>query len=267
MADDLNDEWWLNQQQEENEHKPSDAGILVLSESELAEEEGRSCKRKSEEGQKESKKKRKRKKITDELKQTGIKSGEPLDLMMALKKNFENKLSASEWDEVSLEEDHFFECNTDSLQPSIYLKQILPKWQKMLKKKKDLKPGSPMILVVASSAVRSVELIREINSFKGDNAKTAKLFAKHFKIEDHKKFLKKAVIQIGVGTPNRLNALLNSGALKLKSLNALILDWNWRDVKSHRLIDIPEVRTDLMSLFRTFFSKQVKDRQCQIGLL
>lgn len=58
--------------------------------------------------------------------------------------------------------DHFFECNTDSLQPSIYLKQILPKWQKMLKKKKDLKPGSPMILVVASSAVRSVELIRWI---------------------------------------------------------------------------------------------------------
>lgn len=38
-------------------------------------------------------------------------------------------------------------------------------------------------------------------------------FSFSFQIEDHKKFLKKAVIQIGVGTPNRLNVLLNSGKL------------------------------------------------------
>lgn len=30
MADDLNDEWWLNQEQEENEHKPSDDGSKIL---------------------------------------------------------------------------------------------------------------------------------------------------------------------------------------------------------------------------------------------
>ncbi|XP_014782108.1 protein CMSS1 [Octopus bimaculoides] len=268
MADDLDEEWWLNNQDEPQNHS-DDGRFVKLTEDEAKEnEKDVPVKRKLTESSNSNKKRKwKRRKITEELKQNAPKQGEAKDVMAAIQKHCEAKLTAADWEQMKLDSDHFFDSNTDSLRPSIYLKLVLPKWSKMLKKKKDLKAGCPLVLIIASSAIRSVELIREIAPFKGEGTKTAKLFAKHFKLKEQTEFLSKTVIHIGVGTPNRINALLTNGALKLKTVNAVVIDWNWRDVKSHRLVDIPEVFSDLMVLFKTFLCQHLQENQCKIGLM
>lgn len=140
---------------------------------------------------------------------------------------------------------------------------------------------------------------RQLTTFKGA-AKAIKLFAKHIKvmamveynehlncaqrhvfsavcllsvqIEEQVKLLQKGVTHIGVGTPARINALIEKGrcgdeyvtvklksiwclwknlicfvfflsaeGLSLRALRYLVLDWNWRDQKLRRMADIPEV--------------------------
>lgn len=52
----------------------------------------------------------------------------------------------------------------------------------------------------------------------------AKLFAKHFKVEEQQKLLDSTVVGIASGTPNRLNKLANLDSLKLDRLRLLVLD-------------------------------------------
>ncbi|GAB1605253.1 protein CMSS1-like [Argonauta hians] len=267
MADDLDDEWWLNNQSEKIQDSVEKQIVKITEDEAKENEEEYSGKRKlNESSNKTNKRKWKRRKITEELKQATPRQGEAKDMLDAIQKHCEAKLTAQHWQHMKIENDHFFECNVDALRPCTYLKLILPKWSKMLKKKNS-KPGCPLVLIIASSAIRSVELIREIAPFKGDGAKTAKLFAKHFKLKDQTEFLSKTVIHIGVGTPNRINALLENGSLKLKCVSGVVLDWNWRDVKSHRILDIPEVFSDLMTLFQSSLSQHLQDNQCKVGLM
>ncbi|KAH0624997.1 hypothetical protein JD844_032987 [Phrynosoma platyrhinos] len=63
-------------------------------------------------------------------------------------------------------------------------------------------------------------------------------------IQEQVKKLEQGVIHVGVGTPGRIRALIEQDGLSLKSLKYLILDWNWRDQKLRRLIDIPEVKSN-----------------------
>ncbi|KAG7270267.1 hypothetical protein CRUP_031969 [Coryphaenoides rupestris] len=54
-------------------------------------------------------------------------------------------------------------------------------------------------------------------------------------VEEQVKLLQKGVTHIGVGTPGRLQALIERDeGLTLQSLSYLVLDWNWRDQKSHQ---------------------------------
>lgn len=79
------------------------------------------------------------------------------------------------------------------------------------------------------------------------------------------KLLQKGVRHVGVGTPGRISALIERGTcgrefisllrcprfshsnivstegLTLQALRYLVLDWNWRDQKLRRMVDIPEV--------------------------
>ena len=54
---------------------------------------------------------------------------------------------------------HFGYCNDLSHTANSYLNQILPKWQKALKNASDT-PGSPMLLIVSSAALRATQLNR-----------------------------------------------------------------------------------------------------------
>ncbi|CAJ0963468.1 unnamed protein product [Ranitomeya imitator] len=123
---------------------------------------------------------------------------------------------------------------------------VCPKWSKLSKNHKEKK--SVILLVVCSSALRTLELIKLTNAFKGDT-KIMKLFAKHLKIKDQIKWLENNVIHLGVGTPERIKALIEQDGLSLQSLKYLVLDWNWRDKKQRRMVDIPEVMRSFAFLY------------------
>lgn len=61
-------------------------------------------------------------------------------------------------------------------------------------------------------------------------ARIGKLFAKHLKQAEQEAMLASTVMHLGVGTPNRLLKLAQSGALKLDRLQYIVLDVQ-QDVK------------------------------------
>uniref|UniRef100_A0A3B4A7I3 Cms1 ribosomal small subunit homolog n=1 Tax=Periophthalmus magnuspinnatus TaxID=409849 RepID=A0A3B4A7I3_9GOBI len=191
------------------------------------------------------KRKRKKKTITDVLAAAEPKSGCPADLQNVVTKYFSDKLSVIEQEELQLKDSCFLTCNDLTHSLSSYLKQICPKWAKI--QKQHTQKSSAVILIVCSSALRTIELIKQLTTFKGE-AKVLKLFAKHIKVKyEQVKLLQKGVTHIGVGTPGRISALIEKG-LNLQALRYIVLDWNWRDQKLRRMVDIPEIKLDLMNL-------------------
>ena len=100
---------------------------------------------------------------------------------------------------------------------------------------------------------------------KASTAKIAKLFAKHFKIEEQIDFLGREAIHIGVGTPNRLLALVEQGHLKLDNLELVVIDTE-RNPKRFNIFDLQEVRTDLFSFLGTYISPLMKNGNTRVGL-
>ncbi|KAM9320352.1 protein CMSS1 [Gastrophryne carolinensis] len=188
---------------------------------------------------------RKKKTITDVLATSAPKAGTPEDLQTLLEQHYKKTRSVIEMEELRLPDNAFVKANDLSHTLSSYLKEICPKWAKLLKNHQEKK--SALILVVCSSAHRTLELIKLVNSFKGDT-KVMKLFAKHIKLKDQIKLLEKSVVHLGIGTPGRIKALIEQEGLSLQSLKFLVLDWNWRDQKLRRMADIPEVKKEMVEL-------------------
>ncbi|OBZ90394.1 Protein CMSS1 [Choanephora cucurbitarum] len=124
--------------------------------------------------------------------------------------------------------------------------------------------ASPVALIITHSAIRSVDLVRGLKDF-ASTAKIAKLFAKHFKIEEQIDFLGREAIHIGVGTPNRLLALVEQGHLKLDNLELVVIDTE-RNPKRFNIFDLQEVRTDLFSFLGTYISPLMKNGNTRVGL-
>ncbi|GAA6025330.1 hypothetical protein JCM11491_000394 [Sporobolomyces phaffii] len=114
--------------------------------------------------------------------------------------------------------------------------------------------GSPRIIVLSGAALRVADLCRQVKSFKvkqkdGNVIDVGKLFAKHFKLNEHAEYLEKTYVGIAVGTPNRIEKLLNeTDSLKLTHLSHLILDTTHLDAKKRSLMDLPDARGDLFKL-------------------
>jgi len=45
----------------------------------------------------------------------------------------------------------------------------------------------------------------------------AKLFAKHFKLEEHAEYLRRTLVSAGVGTPGRLGRLLSETGMQFRA--------------------------------------------------
>uniref|UniRef100_H2YF06 Uncharacterized protein n=1 Tax=Ciona savignyi TaxID=51511 RepID=H2YF06_CIOSA len=125
---------------------------------------------------------------------------------------------------------------------------------------------SPLIIVVCGNALRASKLNTEAKMFKGKEAKSIKLFARHFKIDDQMKLLRENVIHFAVATPERLRSLLQQDGISLAHTRAVVIDWNWRDVKMKRLIDVREARSSLMSLLKDHVIPACKKYHVKIGL-
>ncbi|XP_047226056.1 protein CMSS1 isoform X2 [Girardinichthys multiradiatus] len=209
------------------------------------------------------KRKRKKKTITDILATSEPKPGSAADLQDLVTQYFSDKRSVIELEDLKLQNSSFLSSNDLTHTLSSYLKQVCPKWAKI--QKQHTEKSSVVILIVCSSALRTIDLIKQLTAFKGE-AKAVKLFAKHIKIEEQVKLLQKGITHIGVGTPGRISALIEKEGLNLQALKYLIVDWNWRDQKLRRMLDIPEIKLDFMKLLESGVLTACKEDKVKIGL-
>ncbi|KIK93511.1 hypothetical protein PAXRUDRAFT_510420 [Paxillus rubicundulus Ve08.2h10] len=130
--------------------------------------------------------------------------------------------------------------------------EVIPVLHKRLSQRSKA-PGTPTLLFIAGAALRVADVTRVLKDerLRGDKGgDVAKLFSKHFKLEEHVSYLRRSKIGSAVGTPGRIGKLLcePGGALALSQLTHIILDISFQDAKKRSLLDIPETREQV---FRT----------------
>ncbi|KAA0715712.1 Protein CMSS1 [Triplophysa tibetana] len=292
MADDLGDEWWTHgdnsgpSETDEDTQPPTEEqqnkSTSKKRKSEKPTQENTKKKKKKETDQKEcfitqerseekgdkesnTKKKRRKKKktITDVLASAEPVPGSPADLRSLLKSHYSQTRSVIEQEELTLPDSCFLNINDLTHTLSSYLKEVCPKWAKIQKQHTETR--SIVLLIVCGSALRTIDLIKQIGAFKGE-AKVQKLFARHIKLDDHIKVLGKGVTHIGVGTPGRIAALLEKEGLTMQGMRYLIFDWNHRDQKQRRMVDITEVKTDLLKIMDLGLVQSCREGSAKIGL-
>jgi len=129
-----------------------------------------------------------------------------------------------------------------------FIAKVLPTLRTRLSQKSKSK-GAPTLIFVTGAALRVADVTRvlkdrKLRGEKGDEV--AKLFARHFKLEEHVTYLKRTRVGAAVGTPGRIGKLLcETDALTLSALTHIILDVTFRDAKKRNLLDIPDTRDDV----------------------
>lgn len=143
-----------------------------------------------------------------------------------------------------------------------YLKSGVVSSFKRLKKWKTEK--SPMVIIMCISALRAVEILKDISSL---NIRAAKLFAKHMNLSDQVSMLKSNSYPIAVGTPNRLLKLFDTteeggsdgGALSLDHTELIIIDC-FEDKKKFTVCTMNDTAPDLMKFILDAVVPQMKKR-------
>lgn len=125
--------------------------------------------------------------------------------------------------------------------------------------------GAPIVLIVARTAIRCVELIKHLMTFR-KFAHFASLFAKHKKASEQLKFLQEYHCQLAIGTPNRIREMFDAGALKGDRLKLIVFDAQM-DAKAVSVLDAFETRTELLHLYKDFFMPLVSKDQTKFALL
>jgi protein CMS1 len=104
--------------------------------------------------------------------------------------------------------------------------------------------GAPTLLFISSAALRVTDVARRLKArqLRGEKAwcacaqctrslltlvpqggDVAKLFAKHFKVEDHVRYLKTTKLSAAAGTPDRIGKLLELGMRAFPAHGHLLL--------------------------------------------
>ncbi|KAI5479298.1 DEAD/DEAH box type DNA/RNA helicase [Pseudohyphozyma bogoriensis] len=160
------------------------------------------------------------------------------------------KLSAIEKDDLRITESMILDTSevTDRTTLAGFIRSAVPTLPSTLAKPPK-KPGSPRVIVVAGAALRVADLCREVKTYKTKEIDVAKLFAKHFKLQEHVEYLNKTKVGVAVGTPNRIGKLLaETESLQLTHLSHLVLDVSHLNSKNQSLMDMFECREDLFKL-------------------
>ncbi|KAM0325181.1 hypothetical protein ACHAQA_007720 [Verticillium albo-atrum] len=117
--------------------------------------------------------------------------------------------------------------------------------------------GTPHTIIVAGAGLRAADLVRATRKFQSADSTVSKLFAKHMKVEEQVKFLKNQRTGIAVGTPARLMALVDNGALSLGKLERIVVDASHIDQKKRGVMDMKET---MLPLAQWLTRKEFKDR-------
>ncbi|TYH49712.1 hypothetical protein ES332_D10G155000v1 [Gossypium tomentosum] len=126
-----------------------------------------------------------------------------------------------------------------------------------------IEAGSPAVLVVAPSALRSIELLRGMRTLTKE-CHAVKLFSKHMKIDEQVSLLMNRV-NIASGTPSRIKKLIDIEALGLSRLSVLLVDIH-TDVKGYSLLTLPQVRDEFWDLYKNYFHQQLVKGDLRICL-
>ncbi|KAB0399752.1 hypothetical protein E2I00_010884, partial [Balaenoptera physalus] len=106
---------------------------------------------------------------------------------------------------------------------------VCPKWVKLRKNHSENK--SVLMLIICGSAIRALELISNIMI--------------HFK---------------------KVFQTASTGGLNLNPLKFLVFDWNWRDQKLRRMMDIPEIRKEVFEILEMGVLSLCKSESLKLGL-
>ncbi|KAL5529067.1 hypothetical protein ACEPAG_5041 [Sanghuangporus baumii] len=163
-----------------------------------------------------------------------------------------SKLSSVELDDMRIPENAIVDTSAwtaprtlDQL-PDFIAKMVPTLKTRLAQKSKD--NSAPTLLFISGAALRVADATRILKSktLRGDKGgDVAKLFARHFKLEEHVAYLKRAKIGSAVGTPGRIGKLLCEGALLTSALTHIILDVTYKDAKKRSMLDIPETRDEI----------------------
>lgn len=241
-------------------------------------ESGRSNKRKAEESISEAKtpkKKRKRRKITDEdifdeelglnLSIGEMDSQLLVDYVAQRIKRFEPNLSMMEAADQYIPQEAVLDTSSwDRSRATGSLPEFLKEFASDNLAYASKETGRPHTLVVAGAALRAADLTRTLRQFQAAGAKVGKLFAKHIKMEEAKKFCKtkryalildveipgllSISMSLGVGTPQRMSDLLDDGALSSDCLKTIVIDASHIDQKKRGILDMRETLLPLIKL-------------------
>ncbi|XP_066349629.1 uncharacterized protein [Miscanthus floridulus] len=121
--------------------------------------------------------------------------------------------------------------------------------------------GSPTLLVISSSALRSLDLLRGLKMFTKE-CRPVKLFAKHLKVEQQVAMLQ-ARVNIACGTPSRINKLIDMEALSLSRLKLVVLDMQ-KDAKSFTLFTLPQVSNEFWDLYKGYLDPKIREGNMRI---
>ncbi|XP_038710009.1 uncharacterized protein C3orf26 homolog isoform X2 [Tripterygium wilfordii] len=142
-----------------------------------------------------------------------------------------------------------------------------PTWKKTLCEQQLLEgkvePGSPAVIFISTSALRSIELLRGVRSLTKE-CRAVKLFSKHMKVEEQVSLLKNRV-NFASGTPSRIKKLIDIEALGLSRLTVIVLDMHV-DVKGYSLFTLPQVRDEFWDLYKNYFHQRLLQGDLRICL-
>jgi len=177
------------------------------------------------------------------------------------------KLKGEEIDAEKFTAENFVESkliNQQKYEKSMakYLKSGVLSSMKRMKKWKAEK--SPMVIIVCTSALRAVAILKEISSL---NIRAAKLFAKHMNVSDQVSMLDNNSYPIAVGTPNRLLKLIQmekdkngDGALSLECTELIVIDCI-EDKKKFTVCTMNDTAPDMMQFIQEAVVPQLKKRK------
>ncbi|OIT38223.1 PREDICTED: protein CMSS1 [Nicotiana attenuata] len=182
-----------------------------------------------------------------------------------------NRVQLSSLELESFTETCMLELNPDQAQSSSPLADHMkvafgPSWKGSLCEKEldgKIDPGHPSLLVISLSALRSLDLLRELRPLTSE-CRAAKLFSKHMKVEEQASSLKNRV-NIASGTPSRIKKLIDMEVLGLSRLAVIVLDMK-ADAKGYSLLTLPQVRDEFWDLYRNYFHQRVLEGALRICL-
>ncbi|PKU76740.1 protein CMSS1 [Dendrobium catenatum] len=162
------------------------------------------------------------------------------------------------------------DINQDANNLSKHIKDAFGEsWQEVLCDGKlsegTIEPGSPAVLIISVSALKSLELLRGLKVYT-KKCRPAKLFAKHMKVEEQVELLRNRV-NIASGTPSRIKKLVDMDALILSRLAVIVLDMR-SDAKGYSLLTLPQVSAEFWDLYRVHFNERIiqgRTRICFYG--